>query len=304
MSANKAKLTMTLSEKQSSCDENVSSLIPILSDTIRIMTYAINLYHGNPTPMETNLMTDTSTLNLKLANDLTPEELYVKVMEQLQFGSYEMIVSSEDTLNNFVFTVSYHYESLIRTAGNQTRPTRVKRLAQEAVTLSNSLPLSYSSTVFVRTDADRLDVMKVLITGPADTPYSNGCFEFDVYFPLDYPKIPMLINLETTGFHTVRFNPNLYNDGKVCLSVLNTWHGRPEEKWNQKTSSFLQVLVSIQSLILVSDPYFNEPGYERSRGTPHGKSNLTVAFRFLEFFLKKTVFLNYIINYLLINIFR
>ena len=31
-----------------------------------------------------------------------------------------------------------------------------------------------------------------------------------------------------------------------------------------------QVLVSVQSLILVSEPYFNEPGYERSRGTPSG----------------------------------
>jgi len=81
----------------------------------------------------------------------------------------------------------------------------------------------------------------VLITGPAETPYANGCFEFDVYFPPDYPNSPMLINLETTGHHTIRFNPNLYNDGKVCLSVLNTWHGRPEEKWNAQTSSFLQV---------------------------------------------------------------
>jgi len=58
---------------------------------------------------------------------------------------------------------------------------------------------------------------------------------------------------------------------QVCLSVLNTWHGRPEERWNAQTSSFLQVLVSIQSLILVPDPYFNEPGYERSRNTPEGR---------------------------------
>lgn len=28
---------------------------------------------------------------------------------------------------------------------------------------------------------------------------------------------------------------------QVCLSILNTWHGRPEEKWNPQTSSFLQV---------------------------------------------------------------
>ena len=33
-----------------------------------------------------------------------------------------------------------------------------------------------------------------------------------------------------------------------------------------------QVLVSIQSLILVPEPYFNEPGYERSRGTRVGNS--------------------------------
>ena len=35
----------------------------------------------------------------------------------------------------------------------------------------------------------------------------------------------------------------------------------------------MQVLVSIQSLILVSEPYFNEPGYERSRGTPSGTAS-------------------------------
>ena len=55
----------------------------------------------------------------------------------------------------------------------------------------------------------------MLITGPSDTPYANGCFEFDVYFPQDYPNSPPFINLTTTGNHTVRFNPNLYNDGKV-----------------------------------------------------------------------------------------
>ena len=31
--------------------------------------------------------------------------------------------------------------------------------------------------------------------------------------------------------------------------------------------------MSIQSLILVSEPYFNEPGYERSRGTPAGTAS-------------------------------
>ncbi len=51
---------------------------------------------------------------------------------------------------------------------------------------------------------------QVLITGPSGTPYANGCFEFDVFFPQDYPSSPMLINLETNGRGRVRFNPNLY----------------------------------------------------------------------------------------------
>ncbi|XP_015038690.2 baculoviral IAP repeat-containing protein 6 isoform X3 [Drosophila pseudoobscura] len=199
------------------------------------------------------------------------EQRYLELMKKRQFDTFDMIVESEN--NSFRFVVSHHFEKMVRLAGDRYHPSRVKRLAQEAVTLSTSLPLSYSSSVFVRCDTDRLDVMKVLITGPSDTPYANGCFEFDVFFPPDYPNLPMLINLETTGRHSVRFNPNLYNDGKVCLSVLNTWHGRPEEKWNAQTSSFLQVLVSIQSLILVPEPYFNEPGFERSRGTPSGTNS-------------------------------
>lgn len=44
-----------------------------------------------------------------------------------------------------------------------------------------------------------LFLIQVLITGPEDTPYANGCFEFDVYFPVDYPTSPLHINLQTTG---------------------------------------------------------------------------------------------------------
>ena len=75
-----------------------------------------------------------------------------------------------------------------------------------------------------------------------------------------YPSKPPAVQLMTTGAGSVRFNPNLYDTGKVCLSLLGTWSG---PGWDPKVSTLLQVLVSIQSLILVPDPYFNEPGYER-----------------------------------------
>uniref|UniRef100_A0A1B6HP87 UBC core domain-containing protein n=2 Tax=Homalodisca liturata TaxID=320908 RepID=A0A1B6HP87_9HEMI len=249
-------------------DEGLALLIPDIQETANLVQSATDrLVYDSESDSESGHGHD-----LELPSKKSLEERYLEVMKPLQFETYEMITEASDG-NGFQFVVSYHFESNVRAGGDRSHPARVKRLAQETVTLSTSLPLSFSSSVFVRCDADRLDIMKVLITGPAETPYANGCFELDVYFPPDYPNSPMLINLETTGHHTIRFNPNLYNDGKVCLSVLNTWHGRPEEKWNAHTSSFLQVLVSIQSLILVPEPYFNEPGYERSRGTQAGNQS-------------------------------
>jgi baculoviral IAP repeat-containing protein 6 len=112
-----------------------------------------------------------------------------------------------------------------------------------------------------------------MISGPKDTPYENGLFEFHAYLPADYPNTVPKVLLHTTGNNTVRFNPNLYDSGKVCLSLLGTWAGQAGESWNPKASTFLQVMISIQSLILVEQPYFNEPGWEREMNTPKGKLN-------------------------------
>lgn len=73
--------------------------------------------------------------------------------------TFEMITECAES--GFRFSVPYHFEGTVRAAGERAHPTRMKRLAQEAATLATSLPLSYSSSVFVRTDTDRLDVMKV-----------------------------------------------------------------------------------------------------------------------------------------------
>lgn len=63
----------------------------------------------------------------------------------------------------------------------------------------------------------------------------------------------------------------MYVDGKVCVSLLGTWSGQGSENWDPTNSNLLQVLISIQGLILVNEPYFNEPGYSSQKGTPHGR---------------------------------
>ena len=44
------------------------------------------------------------------------------------------------------------------------------------------------------------------------------------------------------------------------MSLLGTWHGSPEEQWQPNKSTIMQILISIQSMLLCSRPYFNEPG--------------------------------------------
>ena len=75
-----------------------------------------------------------------------------------------------------------------------------------------------------------------------DTPYTGGCYQFDIFFPLKYPAVPPSVLFKTTGGGVVRFNPNLYNCGKVCLSLLGTWEGAQGEQWNE-TSTVLQVRI-------------------------------------------------------------
>lgn len=73
--------------------------------------------------------------------------------------TFEMV--SEDEDGKLGFKVNYHYMSQVKNANDANSAARARRLAQEAVTLSTSLPLSSSSSVFVRCDEERLDIMKV-----------------------------------------------------------------------------------------------------------------------------------------------
>lgn len=93
--------------------------------------------------------------------------------------------------------------------------------------------------------------------GSKDTPYSNGAFLFDVFCEDTYPNQPPKMVITTTGGAKIRFNPNLYHDGKVCLSLLGTWKGQVTENWDPKLSTLLQLFISTQSIIMSEDVYFN-----------------------------------------------
>ncbi|KAF5449000.1 hypothetical protein F2P56_029489 [Juglans regia] len=141
-----------------------------------------------------------------------------------------------------------------------------KKVQQDWSILQNNLP----DTIYVRVYEDRMDLLRAVIVGAYGTPYQDGLFFFDFHLPPEYPDVPPSAYYHSGGW---RINPNLYEEGKVCLSLLNTWTGKGNEVWDSKSSSILQVLVSLQGLVLNSKPYFNEAGYDRQIGTPEGEKN-------------------------------
>lgn len=131
---------------------------------------------------------------------------------------------------------------------------------------------------------DDEDILKgyAMIIGPKDTPYFGGYYFFEFSYPHDYPFSPPNVKYMTNDGET-RFNPNLYKCGKVCLSILNTWHG---DKWSscQTISSILLTLCSI----LNEKPLLNEPGQtENSQDfIPYQKS---IEFKNIYFSINKVI---------------
>jgi ubiquitin-conjugating enzyme E2 O len=146
----------------------------------------------------------------------------------------------------------------------------MRRIGKEHKILRDSLP----PNIFVRTWESRLDLIRVLIIGPHDTPYEYAPFVIDFHLCSSYPQAPPEAFFHSWTNSNGPVNPNLYEDGKICLSLLGTWHtDERNESWNPAKSTLLQVLVSIMGLVLVRDPYYNEAGYDVQRDAPETKLN-------------------------------
>ena len=88
---------------------------------------------------------------------------------------------------------------------------------------------------------ENLMVWKAVIIGPQDTPWEGGTFKLLLEFSEEYP-----IKAPTVRFTTRIFHPNIYNDGTICLDVLQ----------NQWSTIFdvQTILASVQSLLCDPNP--------------------------------------------------
>ncbi|KAN0047469.1 hypothetical protein ACTA71_001851 [Dictyostelium dimigraforme] len=90
---------------------------------------------------------------------------------------------------------------------------------------------------------------RAYIEGPPETDYEGGIFQIQMKFPNDYPMSPPVLIFQSEFWH-----PNVYPDGKVCISILHppgedeTSGELPEERW-LPTQTVQTIILSVISLL-------------------------------------------------------
>jgi ubiquitin-conjugating enzyme E2 O len=168
------------------------------------------------------------SVDTKPVNEVTRPEYNKSITKPEEAGVFDVVETLMDNSHKYINDKDNLNSSL------------PKVIAKDIQILQKSLPAG----IWVKTFENRVDLFSIMIRGPEKTPYAGGLFLFDVKIPPTYPIQPPLCHYYS--YCDDRLNPNLYEDGKVCLSLLGTWSGHGVELWSPNDSNLLQLLVSIQ----------------------------------------------------------
>jgi len=159
-------------------------------------------------------------------------------------------------------------------AANNSLPLpATRRILSDLKELTKSLD---GTGIYFHHEDDNLRKVWVVITGSDGTPYEDCPMWFEFEFPDMYPMISPKGKF-CTGDGKTRFNPNLYVDGKICLSILGTWQG---PSWTP-VMTLHTIINSICALVMNEEPLRNEPGWERSHEKDIKEYNQVVEYRCL-----------------------
>lgn len=156
-------------------------------------------------------------------------------------------------------------------------------------------------------DDTNLNTVYSIIKAPYDSVYRHKFIRLNFDIPSDYPHSPPKVSF--VNIDGVRIHPNMYQDGKCCSTILNTWpsslseNGNKLESWTS-SMGIETVLLTFQSF-LDNHPYTYEPGGRDDVSYTDFvlyKSWDTCLLKYLQDRDQPKLFLTYMHNYLLINI--
>ncbi|CBH18468.1 ubiquitin-conjugating enzyme E2, putative [Trypanosoma equiperdum] len=104
-----------------------------------------------------------------------------------------------------------------------------------------------------RIESEDIYVWTVWFTGPQETPYAPGVYRAELRFPKDFPMEPPTFKMLSSIWH-----PNVYPDGRVCISIL---HPPGEDEMNKEETAMMRwtPIQTIRSVLLSVVSLFSDP---------------------------------------------
>lgn len=159
-----------------------------------------------------------------------------------------------------------------------------KRLFKELrklISEQNSKPL-LDNDYLVAFNENNINKVYSIIKCPYDSVYRHKFIKLNFDIPEDYPHSPPKVTF--VNYDGVRIHPNMYEDGKCCSTILNTWPS-DNEKWT--SSMGIETILLTFHSFLDNNPYTFEPG---------GRDDPSYT-EFVLFQSWKTCLLHYILDY-------
>lgn len=110
-----------------------------------------------------------------------------------------------------------------------------RRLVRDWTKLSESNPQGFNAQPL----EDNILVWEAVIFGPQQTYWEGGVFKLVMEFSEEYPSKPPNVRFKSRIYH-----PNVYQDGNICLDILQNQWSPIYDVW--------AILTSIRSLL--NDP--------------------------------------------------
>lgn len=129
-----------------------------------------------------------------------------------------------------------------------------KEIRQLYIQQSNRNLLDNDYLIFY--NEEDINCLSAIIKGPCDSVYRHKFIRLDFKIPPNYPHSPPEVTF--VNYDGVRIHPNMYENGKCCATILNTWGDDKFEKWT--SSMGIETILLTFHSFLDNNPYTYEPG--------------------------------------------